>query len=81
MYKFVKVCNQCAVEVGKGSPLDVKTRWSSTYRMLDCCLTYNGAFGYYYEVDNNYEWQASPTQWKLFESVKPILIGNNGRSN
>jgi hypothetical protein len=41
--------------------------------MLDCCLAYKEAFGYYYEVDNNYEWQPSPTQWKLFYSVKPIL--------
>jgi hypothetical protein len=30
MYKFVEVCNQYAIEVGKGLPLDVKTRWSST---------------------------------------------------
>jgi hypothetical protein len=41
--------------------------------MLYCCLAYKEAFGYYYEVDNNYEWQTSQTQGKLFESVKPIL--------
>jgi hypothetical protein len=69
----VEVCKQYAIEVGKGLSLDVKTRWSSTYRMLDCCLPYKEAFGYYYEVDSNYEWQPSPTQWTLFESVKPIL--------
>jgi hypothetical protein len=55
MFKFVEVCNQYVVKVGKGLYLDVKTRWSSTYRMLDCCLDYKDAFGYYTEVDTNYE--------------------------
>jgi hypothetical protein len=40
MYKFVEVCNNYFVKVGKGLSLDVKTRWSSTYKMLDTCITY-----------------------------------------
>jgi hypothetical protein len=45
MYKFVEVCNQYSVKVGQGLCLDVKTRWSSTYKMLDSCLDYKDAFG------------------------------------
>jgi hypothetical protein len=73
MYKFMEVCNQYAIKVGKGLCLDVATRWSSTYRMLDSCIAYKDAFGYYYEVDNKYEWKPTPSQWELYEKFKPIL--------
>jgi len=62
MYKFVQVCNQYAIKVGKGLTLDVKTRWSSTYKVLDCCNEYKDAFGYYCEVDNTYVWKPSQSQ-------------------
>ena len=73
MYKFVQVCNQYAIKVGKGLTLDVKTRWSSTYKMLDCCNVYKDAFGYYCEVDNTYVWKPSQSQWELYDKIRPIL--------
>jgi hypothetical protein len=59
MYKFMDVCKEYAVKVGKGLSLDVKTRWSSTYRMLDTCIDYRAAFGYYAKKDHNYLWEPS----------------------
>jgi hypothetical protein len=53
--------------------LDVKTRWGSTYKMLDSCLDYKYAFGYYYEVDNIYEWKPSDSQCLLYDKIRPIL--------
>ncbi|KAJ1270677.1 hypothetical protein BS78_06G070100 [Paspalum vaginatum] len=50
MYKFVEVCNNYSVTVGKGLSLDVQTRWNSTYRMLDSCIHYRDALGYYKEI-------------------------------
>ena len=54
MYKFAEVCNNYSVKVGKGLSLDVKTRWSSIYKMLESCTYYKEAFGYYAEVDQKY---------------------------
>ena len=54
MYKFAEVCNNYSVKVGKGLSLDVKTRWSSIYKMLESCTYYKEAFDYYAEVDQKY---------------------------
>ena len=53
--------------------LDVKTRWGSTYKMLDCCNEYKDAFGYYSEVDNMYVWKPSESHWQLYDKIRPIL--------
>jgi hypothetical protein len=73
MYKFVEVCNQYSVKVVQGLCLDVKMGWASTYKMLDAYLDYNGAFGYYYEADNNYEWKPSDSQWLLYDKIRRVL--------
>jgi hypothetical protein len=57
LYKFVVVCNEYAIKVGKCLFLDFKTRWNSTYKMLDTCIDYRAAFGYYAQVDQNYAWK------------------------
>ena len=73
MYKFVEVCNNYSVKVGRGLALDVKTRWNSTYKMLDTCIDYKDAFGYYEDVDTSYVWKPSDSDWVLFEKIRPIL--------
>ena len=73
MYKFVEVCNNYSVKVGRGLALDVKTRWNSTYKMLDTCIDYKDAFGYYKEVDTSYVWKPSDSDWVLFGKIRPIL--------
>ena len=72
MYKFAEVCNNYSVKVGKGLSLDVKTRWSSIYKMLESTY-YKEAFGNYVEVDQKYQWKPTPSEWKLFGKLKPIL--------
>ena len=73
MYKFVEVCNNYSVKVGRGLALDVKTRWNSTYKMLDTCIAYKDAFGYYEDVDTSYVWKPSDSDWVLFGKIRPIL--------
>jgi len=73
IYKFVEVCNNYSVKDGKGLSLDVKMRWSSTYKMLESCIDYKEAFGNYVEVDQKYQWKPTPSEWKLFGKLKPIL--------
>ncbi|KAJ1268708.1 hypothetical protein BS78_07G155900 [Paspalum vaginatum] len=73
MYKFVEVCNDYAIKVGKRLSLDVKTRWNSTYKMLDTCIQYRAAFGYYAQVDHNYVWQPTESDWDKYDKIRPIL--------
>ncbi|XP_025881816.1 zinc finger BED domain-containing protein RICESLEEPER 2-like [Oryza sativa Japonica Group] len=73
MYKFVGVCNTYSIKVGRGLSIDVKTRWSSTYRMLETCIEYRNGFDYYAESDTKYEWLPLQSEWDLFEKIQPIL--------
>jgi hypothetical protein len=70
---LIMVPDKYSVKVVQGLCLDVKTRWASTYKMLDAYLDYNGAFGYYYEADNNYEWKPSDSQWLLYDKIIWVL--------
>jgi hypothetical protein len=71
--KFVLVCNDYSIKVGKCLSLDVKTRWNSTYKMLDTCIEYRSAFGYYAQVDQNYVWKPTDSLWDMYEKIRPIL--------
>ncbi|KAG2570423.1 hypothetical protein PVAP13_7KG053036 [Panicum virgatum] len=73
LYKFVEVCNDYSIEVGKCLSLDVKTRWNSTYKMFDTCIEYRSAFGYYAQVDQNYAWKPTESEWNIYEKIRPIL--------
>jgi hypothetical protein len=73
LYKFVEVCNDYAIKVGKCLSLNVKTRWNSTYKMLDTCIEYRSAFGYYAQVDQNYVWKPTDSLWDMYEKIRLIL--------
>lgn len=67
------VCNEYDITIGKGLCLDFKTRWNSTYKMLDSCIAYRHAFSYYADKDTKYAWQPSPSEWIMYEKLQPIL--------
>lgn len=73
LHKFMAVCNEYDITIGKGLCLDCKTRWNSTYKMLDSCIAYRHAFSYYADKDTKYAWQPSPSEWIMYEKLQPIL--------
>lgn len=73
LHNFLVVCNEYDVEVKKGLCLDCKTRWNSTYKMLDSCIHYRHAFTYYADKDTKYAWKPSPSDWIMYEKIQPIL--------
>ena len=73
MSNFLSYCKSLSIKVGKGLCLDVATRWSSTYRMIDACTLYKEAFHEYAQSDPNYEWQPDDEDWVLYGRIQPIL--------
>ncbi|KAM0860378.1 hypothetical protein ACQ4PT_046569 [Festuca glaucescens] len=73
MYKFLEVCKSMNLTIGAGLCLDVSTRWSSTYKMFDCCIPYRAAFTEYGQTDYNYKWEPSYQDWTLYSKMQPIL--------
>jgi hypothetical protein len=73
LHKFVEVCKTLNMKMGAGLCLDVSTRWSSTYKMLDACTPYRYAFHEYGDHDLNYKWEPSHADWNMYAKVQPIL--------
>ncbi|KAJ1270298.1 hypothetical protein BS78_06G043100 [Paspalum vaginatum] len=76
LHKFMAVCNEYGVAVGKGLCLDRKTRWNSTYKMLDSCIAYRNAFTYYADKDTNIAFSGStyPTANMFYPYIVNVKI-------
>ena len=72
--KFVDICLGLDLNIGAHLTLDVRTRWSSTYKMIATGRPYKEALKEYAKSDLNYIWQPSNDEWKLYELIEPMLF-------
>jgi len=57
----------------KSPPVDVTTRWNSTYLMLEAALPLRDAFSSLEKHDKDYAFAPLATEWKLAEAVCKLL--------
>ncbi|XP_026419636.1 zinc finger BED domain-containing protein RICESLEEPER 1-like [Papaver somniferum] len=57
----------------KGIRQDVKTRWNSTYLMLDSCILYKPVLSHLKLVDSDYEDCPTNEEWEQIEVVTKLL--------
>ena len=75
------------VKISKKLRLDCKTRWNSTFIMLDTALPYRLVFERAKEKDKNYEWLPSSEEWafavdvverlRLFYEITELFSGTD----
>ncbi|XP_026396658.1 zinc finger BED domain-containing protein DAYSLEEPER-like [Papaver somniferum] len=72
--KFLDIVDTLGMSaVRRGVRQDVKTRWNSTYLMLDSCLVYRSVFAHLKEVDSDYEDFPTDEEWDQIEVVTKFL--------
>ncbi|XP_026459235.1 zinc finger BED domain-containing protein RICESLEEPER 1-like [Papaver somniferum] len=72
--KFLDIVNtlgMCGIK--RGIRQDVKTRWNSTYLMLDSCILYKPVFSHLKLVDSDYEDCPTDEEWEQIEVVTKFL--------
>ncbi|XP_026384237.1 zinc finger BED domain-containing protein RICESLEEPER 3-like [Papaver somniferum] len=72
--KFLDIVDTLGMSaVRRGIRQDVKTRWHSTYLMLDSCLVYRSVFAHLKEVDSDYKDFPTDEEWDQIEVVTKFL--------
>ena len=82
---FEKICNELNIPCSKKLALDCKTRWNSTYLMLQSVLPFKDAFARLRQHDLQYKSLPSEKYWllaseictrlELFYEVKELFSG------
>ncbi|XP_010496858.1 PREDICTED: zinc finger BED domain-containing protein RICESLEEPER 2-like [Camelina sativa] len=71
---FAKCVENVGFNLKAGLLLDVKTRWNSTYKMLDRALKYRAAFGNLKVVDpKNYKFHPLEEEWHRLKQLSNFL--------
>ncbi|KAJ4786180.1 Zinc finger BED domain-containing protein RICESLEEPER 2 [Rhynchospora pubera] len=73
LVKFGEIATQLVICTNRSLCIDVKTRWNSTYHMLDVAIHYKLAFEGYAQRDSNFEWLPRRDQWEKAEKVRNLL--------
>jgi hypothetical protein len=71
--RFELMVEKCSIPVEKRPPLDVVTRWNSTYHMLVTSLKYRRAYEALRKNDPQYIHEPSPEDWKLAKKLCTLL--------
>ncbi|XP_026428704.1 zinc finger BED domain-containing protein RICESLEEPER 2-like [Papaver somniferum] len=72
--KFLDIVNTLGMSgIKRGIRQDVKTRWNSTYLMLDSCILYKPVFSHSKLVDSDYEDCPTDEEWEQIEVVTKFL--------
>ncbi|EOA12330.1 hypothetical protein CARUB_v10007925mg, partial [Capsella rubella] len=71
---FAKCVEAFGIKMKAGLILDVKTRWNSTYKMLDRALKYRAAFGNFKVIDGrNYNFHPTEDEWHRLKLICEFL--------
>ena len=68
--KFETAVNQVKLRGRKKVPMDVSTRWNSTYLMLEVALSLKEAFSRLDQIDKNYKHNPSEEEWNVAKVIK-----------
>ncbi|XP_026384651.1 zinc finger BED domain-containing protein RICESLEEPER 3-like [Papaver somniferum] len=72
--KFLDIVDTLGMSaIRRGIRQDVKTRWNSTYIMLDSCLVYRSVFAHLKEVDSDYKDFPTDEEWDQIEMFTKFL--------
>lgn len=71
--RFEKVIKEVGISCGERPPLDVVTRWNSTYHMLKCASEYERAFEALTHDDVQYVHEPLIDEWEMARKLCHIL--------
>jgi hypothetical protein len=71
--RFEKMISELGISCDKRPPLDVVTRWNSTYHMLKCALEYDRAFEALTYEDIHYAHEPLVEEWEMAKKLCDIL--------
>ena len=74
LHKFVEICRSLGLKIGAHLTLDVCTRWSSTYKMLETGRPYRQALVSYADSDANYKWKPTYKEWGCFSLLSHCCL-------
>ncbi|KAJ1257305.1 hypothetical protein BS78_K104600 [Paspalum vaginatum] len=71
--RFEKMIEEVGISCQKRPPLDVRTRWNSTFHMLSCALEYKRAFQSLTTDDIQYTHEPLVEEWNMARKLCNIL--------
>jgi hypothetical protein len=71
--RFEKMIREVGISCDKRPPLDVVTRWNSTYHILKCALEYERAFEALTHEDIHYVHEPLVEKWQMAKKLCDIL--------